>query len=101
LTDGQRRLIDLCQRVRFGRVYSVAVCRGEPVVKSGVRWTRLVKVGGENGPHPAADIDDFVLKREVREFLTLIAELGDGAIQTIEVRNGLPVSFEVAETLTT
>src|SRR5207248_1576115 len=93
LTDAQRRFVGLCQHVRYGRVHSLTVRAGEPVLSPGPWLTRKVKVPGENGPHPASSNSDFALKDEVREFFRLLAVLGDGEILNVEVRNGLPVSF--------
>jgi hypothetical protein len=98
LTGHQQKLVALLQRVRYGRVHVVRVRCGQPDVTD-VRWTRTVKVLGENGPHPLSAASDFHLGREVTEFFRLLAAIQDGEIRNIEVRNGLPFTFEVEDSV--
>jgi hypothetical protein len=97
LSAEQQRLLRLLQRIRYGRILRLHVCDGQPVVDHRVVWTRTVKVLGENVPHPSSRSEDFVLRREVVEFFLLLAELGEGEIANLEIRNGLPFTFEVNE----
>jgi hypothetical protein len=87
------------QRIRYGRIHRLPVRTGEPIMRPELSWTRTVKVLGENGPHPCIDAADYFLRHEVREFLQLLRDLGDGEIVNFEIRNGLPFSFEIEETL--
>jgi hypothetical protein len=50
---------------------------------------------GDNAPRPEANLEDFWLKQQVVEMLTAIAELGEGKVLSIEVRNGLPFAVEI------
>jgi hypothetical protein len=100
LTPAQQQLLDLCQRIRFGRIHSIKVSRGQPVVEAGLAWTRTVKVLGTNAPHPARQAPNFALKHSVVDLFRLLHELGDGEIRDLEVRDGLPCGFAVEETLT-
>jgi hypothetical protein len=99
LTKGQQALLALLQHVRHGRVHRLAIRHGEPDLSAGVVWTWTVKVLGENGPHPCSQAEDFHLRREVVEFFKLLAAMGDGEVHNIEVRNGLPFTFEVEGTV--
>lgn len=95
LSPGQQALLALLQRIRFGRILRLRVRGGEPDLR-GVQFCRTVKVLGENRPHPAAEADDFRLRQEVAEFFRLLHDLGDAEVTDVEVRNGLPFTFEVA-----
>jgi len=99
LSPARRRLVELFQRVRYGRIARLPVRGGEPVLDRGLRWTRTVKVLGENDPHPASLVEEFALRREVVAFFRLLREVGDGELADVEVRNGLPFLFEVEGSL--
>ena len=96
LTGAQQNLLGLFQTIRFGRIHLLHVRGGQPDLRNGVPWTRTVKVLGENAPHPCTQAKDFTLRREVVEFLRLLQAVGDGQVADIQVRDGLPFSFEVS-----
>lgn len=98
LSDGQQKLVALLQSIRYGRVHHLTVRAGQPFLSGDLGWTRIVKVLGDNGPHPSIRQHEFCLRREVIEFFRLLTAVGDGEISNLEVRNGLPFSFEVDET---
>ena len=95
LTKAQSDLVDLLQRLNFGRIESLLIRSGEPVFDPAPRIVQKLKMGGENGPRPEAGLQDFWLKRNIVEMLQAIANLGDGEILAIEVKHGLPFSMEV------
>ena len=98
LSPQQQSLLMAMQTRRYGRIPVLRIAKGEPVL-SDVGFVRTVKVAGDNSPHPASTAEDFALRREVVEFFRLIAAVGDGEIRNLEIRNGLPFTFEVHETL--
>ena len=49
----------------------------------------------ENGRRPEVAFTEFRLKQGLIELLDLITSLGDGEIQSIEVRYGLPCALEI------
>ena len=97
LSQTQRRLISLMQRINFGRIEGLVVRDGQPVFDSPPRVTREVKFGAENRPRPEAAKADFALKAQVREFFARIEALGSGGICSIEVKHGLPFKMTVEE----
>lgn len=99
LTPEQRKLMLSFQRLRYGRIPVLRVEDGLPVLGGGLSCVRTVKVLGENAPHPAAQSEHFELRREVTDFFRMLAELGNGEVRDLEIRNGLPFSFELVETL--
>ena len=56
---------------------------------------KKLKMGADNSPRPEADLENFWLKQPVIDMLRAIAELGDGKIRSLEVKNGLPFSMEI------
>ncbi len=95
LSPNQRRFVALLQEVRYGHVHRVAVRRGEPDFRDGIRYTRTVKVLGDNQPHPHGQIADYVLRREFVAFFQLLSAIGKGEIINLDVRDGLPFDFQV------
>ena len=100
LSPAEQQLVELCQQIRFGRIPCLTVRGGQPVVEPGLTWTRTCKIPGQNGPHPARQATDFALKDQVMGLFWLLHEIGEGQILDLEIRDGLPCSFEVKEVLT-
>ena len=94
LTAPQSRLVELLQKVNFGRIEGLHVRRGEPVFEPGPRIIQKLKMGGDNAPRPETNLEDFWLKHQTIEMLRTIADLGDGEVLAIEVKNGLPFAME-------
>jgi hypothetical protein len=67
LSEPRRRLVELMQRVNFGRIEGLAVRAGEPVLAPPPRVVNEIKFGGENGPRPELAAADFALKAQVVE----------------------------------
>jgi hypothetical protein len=95
LSPSERRLVELMQRLNFGRIEGLTICSGEPVFDPPPRVVRLLKMGGDNNPRPQLRSVDFGLKHEVAEALEHLRRLEDGVVQCIEVRHGLPFSMEI------
>lgn len=91
------QLLELMQRINFGRIEGLRVVNGEPVLSS-IKSARSVhKLKGENGPRPELEIVDFSLKQEVCEFFRLIKRVGNGELDLIEIKHGLPFIVEINE----
>ena len=70
---------------------------GEPVFDPPPRIVREVKFGGENGPRPELRAGDFALKTQVVELFEHLDRLGDGTLERLEVKHGLPFRMTVEE----
>jgi hypothetical protein len=97
LTPGQRRLVELMQQLNFGRIEDLAVRDGDPVFDPPPWVVREVKFGGENGPRPESGTADFLLKTQVVELFQHFDRVGNGTIEAIEVKHGLPFRMLVPE----
>ena len=95
LSAAQIHLVELLQNLNFGRVEVLKVTGGEPVFDPPPRIIQKLKIGGENGRRPEVAFTEFRLKQGLIELLDLITSLGDGEIQSIEVRYGLPCALEI------
>ncbi len=97
LVPARQRLIELMQQLHFGRIENLVVRHGDPVLDPPPRRLRDIKLGGLNGPRPEHDAANFKLKSRVSEFFACLDDIGDGIIQTLEVKDGLPFLVTVAE----
>jgi hypothetical protein len=97
LSPARRHLIELLQELNFGRIEGLRVCHGEPVFEPPPRVIREHKFGGESGPHPRLQADDFLLKEQVVDLCRQLDAIGDGVIAVLEVKHGLPFRMLVAE----
>lgn len=97
LGPDRRRLIHLMQQISFGRIESLQIRDGDPVLDPLPRIVREVKFAGDNGPRLEADIGDFTLKRQVQDLLAQLDRIGNGVIDVLIVKHGLPFSMQVAE----
>jgi len=91
------RLIEWMQRVDFGTIEGLVVRDGEPVLDPPPRAVRDVKFCAENGPRPESDLEDFVLKAQIRDLFAHLDSLGNGTIRCLEVKHGLPFRMQVEE----
>ena len=97
LSEPQHRLVELMQRINFGRIEGLVVRAGAPVLDPRPRIIREIKFGGENGPRAESAKADFALKAQVRDLLAQLEALGDGVIPCIEIQRGLPFRMTLEE----
>ena len=95
LSDPHRRLVELMQRLNFGRIEDLIIRGGEPVFDPAPKVIQKVKIGGENGPRREVSCEDFLLKKQMIELLETITDLREGMVLAIDVKHGLPFSMEV------
>jgi len=97
LSTRQQRFLEWMQRLNFGCILDLAVRDGQPVFDPPPRLVREVKFGGENGPRPETAKTDFALKAQVQDLFAHLEAMGDGVVQCIEVKHGLPFKMTVEE----
>jgi hypothetical protein len=90
-----QRLIELMQRVNFGRIERLLIQDGQPVYDPSPRLIREIKFCGENGPRPEVAIEDFALKAQVIDLFRTFDEVRNGVIEVLEVKHGLPFRMAV------
>ena len=97
LSARRASLLELMQNINFGRIEGLAVQDREPILNPPPRIIREVKFGGENGPRHELDAGNFLLKSQVVELFQHFDQLGDAAIEVLEIKHGLPFRMMVAE----
>lgn len=81
-------LIALVRRVGFGAIHGLRVVGGQPVLDPFPRVVQESKFGAEFRPAKTRPVEP--LSDEDRQLLAALAAIGDGVIESIEVRHGLP-----------
>jgi hypothetical protein len=101
LAPACQRLVRLLSDIRFGCVESLMVRRGAPVFDPPPRVVRELRFGVADSADPSARAGDrdFVLKQEIRELLAGLWALGDGVVERLDIRHGLPHRMIVAANL--
>lgn len=96
LTPEGKRLISLVICIQFGRIESLHIAGGQPVLDPLPRIVREIKFGSEVSPGVPADRSNSVPKRQVQELLDLMRQVENGVIDVLEVRHGLPFRVVLA-----
>jgi len=97
LSPARRRLVELMQRLNFGRLEGLRVRNGEPFFDPPPRVIRSVKLGGDNGLRREASKEDFSIKAKVIELFDILDQIGNGVIERIDIAEGLPCSMTYQE----
>ncbi len=95
LSPARQRLVELMQRLNFGRVEALPVRGGEPVLDPLPAIVREHKFCAENGPRPEAGRAECKLKNQVTDLMALLDQIGDGTIAVLTVKHGLPFHAEL------
>jgi hypothetical protein len=85
------------QRLNFGRIEGLEIRNGEPVFQPLPKVVQDIKIGGENGPRPELAIEDFALRNSVLELFEHISQLGNGRVETLEIKYGLPFKLIIQQ----
>lgn len=96
LSASNQRLINLMSSIGFGRVENLLVRAGEPAFDPPPRVVRERLLGSDSQPRPGIAAD-FALRKQVAELVEALAELGDGVVQVLEIRHGLPFRIVTEE----
>jgi hypothetical protein len=97
LSAPRRRLLEVMQRLNFGRIEGLEIRNGEPVFQPASRIIQDIKIGGENGPRPELAIEDFALRSSVIALFDHLSRIGDGTLESIEVKYGVPFKLVVEQ----
>lgn len=97
LSPARRELVELLQRVNFGTIHQLAVRNREPVLNPMPRLVREIKFNAENGPRPEIALPSFRMKFQWCELFALLDAIGNGTIESLEFKNGIPFKTLVVE----
>ena len=86
-SDSGRALIALIRRLGFGTIHGLRVVGGQPVLDPFPRVVQEHKFGSDFKPARPRPVEP--LRDEDHQLLAALAAIGDGVVETIEVRHGL------------
>jgi hypothetical protein len=99
LSPSRQALVRLCQKLNFGTVQSLAVRDADPVFDPH-KVVVLVneKLDMNDAPRPESELTDFDLAAELCQLMRRLDEIGNGMIERLKVRDGIPrrVVFETS-----
>jgi hypothetical protein len=90
LPEPRRRLLELMQEIHYGRLENLVVRDGQPLFSPPPRVVREVKFGGDNSPRRDLASADFLLKDQILDLFSQLDALGNGTIEVLEIKAGLP-----------
>ena len=90
LSPARKSCVRACQQLNFGKVIALGVVRREPVFNDDTRTLVDLKLDIEDGPRPKLALDDFELPSEWVKLFAKLDAIGDGVIDEVEIRAGLP-----------
>lgn len=95
LSPDRSGLLELMQRINFGRLEGLVVRGGEPLLDPPPKVVREIKFGGENDPRTERALGDFALKTQVVELFEHFDRLQNAEIEVLSIKHGLPFGMHV------
>jgi hypothetical protein len=95
----RQALIRRCQRLGFGTIRGLEVHDCEPVLGPKTEVLFDVKLDGDEKPRAEQNLGDFPVCKEIQRVLSTLDSIGNGVIERVEVRAGIPrrMVFKAAE----
>lgn len=90
LSAPRRALVRLFQSINFGHVEGLEIRGGEPVFNPAPIVTTEIKLDVPNASPAETDLPDFELRSELTRLLEELDRIGDGVIERIDIRYGVP-----------
>ncbi len=97
LHPNQQQLLDLMSTLQFGRIENLILMAGLPVFAPAPRIVREIRFGDSEPGHRPKSGSDFALKTQANDLLDRLSRIGDGRIDQLVVKHGLPFSLTVEE----
>lgn len=98
LSMAGQRLVAIMQANPYSSIYELPVANGDPVFDPSPRLVRDIKLAAsDNCARPELQSGDFLLKREHLELFETLKRLGEGRIDEIQVKGGLPFRVFVTQ----
>jgi len=90
LSPARQQLVRYCQALNYGTIRSIEVKSGDPVLNTPPTVVYDWRLDAEERPRPDTESRDFELRPEVSRMIAKLDQIGNGWIEQIEVRAGLP-----------
>jgi hypothetical protein len=90
LSAPRQTLIRRCQQINFGKIAQFLVHNREPVLTPETEIFVDIKLDGNDGPRLEQNLSDFELSREIVRLFAQMDAIGNGVVEHLEVRAGIP-----------
>ena len=97
LSPARRRLVELMQKINYGRIEWLEVQDAEPVFDPRPKVVRQVVFGKNNRPNACRAHTSFALKKQVEELFEFFERAQWFVVQELVINDGLPVRMTVAD----
>ena len=95
LPQDWQNFIRMMQFLNFGRLENLNVVDGMPQNDMSLVSVAEFRYAGDNCPSPEYELEDFVLRNEVVQFIEDLRALDMMTIKVVYVKHGLPFRMEV------
>ena len=95
LSPPRQRFLETCQKLGFGRFEQLPFHGRELTLNPPPCMVRDIMFGKESDFSPKSASDDFELKAQAIEFFQYLDRTGDGVIDVLVVKHGLPFQMEI------
>ena len=95
LTD--REFAGMIHETRFGSIRDFRLSDGQPVVDDETKISVEYKLSGLDSPQEVLNGDKLLSKPQVRAMLARFRQVGNGTVECLDVRDGLPFKMVVRQ----
>ncbi len=97
LSEERQRLVNVMQRINYGRILGLVIRDGEPVFDPPPTVLRLFLFGKINDSNAKRGNEGFALKKKVAELFEIFDREQSLLIKELIIDNGLPVRMTVMD----
>jgi hypothetical protein len=90
MSTARQVLIRACQQVGFGAIRNLELRGQEPHFGPDAEIVFDYKLDGDEVPRPERSLNDFVICSEILRLFSMLDRMGNGTIEHVEVRAGIP-----------
>lgn len=95
VTNAERELIRLIRQTQFGCISNIKLSAGQPVVDGNTSVSIEFKLSGIEPTKEVLSEQDYLNRPQVRTLFERFRTLGNGTIECLDVRDGLPFKMTI------
>lgn len=95
VTNAERELIRLIRQTQFGCISNIKLSAGQPIFDGNTSVSIEFKLSGLESTKEVLSEQDYLNKPQVRTLFERFRTLGNGTIECLDVRDGLPFKVTI------
>jgi hypothetical protein len=95
VTNAERELIRLIRQTQFGCISNIKLSAGQPVFDGNTSVSVEFKLSGLEPTKEVLSEQDYLKKPQVRTLFERFRTLGNGTVECLDVRDGLPFKITI------